>query len=519
MKLDYAEVEDRLLAIDPGKWDLTLERLARVSAHLGDPQNAVPCILVGGSNGKGSVIAFLTSILVAPDEPPADADVPGGRAGSSLSAENEAALEHRAIRQKCADAKSREIARARAMLSSRGATPLKVGSFVKPHLLTLRARVRINGEPASELEFAQAANEAFKACDETGISLTYFELTFLIAAIHFRNAGADIALYEVGIGGRFDAVNVCRPFMSLITNVGADHEQYLGRTAAEQAFEKAGIIPEDGILVWGGSAAKGSDDEDNDDPSIEADRVIAAEASRKNCALIRTHRSFRHVNYDYTHDRRNVAIRTADLAAYCGRPVGESECVLATDQLGTYQDANLDCTFFALLALKELGLPRGIAALRTGLLSTRYRGRFEILRKGETRVILDAAHNPDGLQKLHDSLVAYLGPLVGFDEEKMKPPVIFSCQEGKDISALIAEIAPIAKRLYAISVPVLKPMPADTIADAARKIGLSAGASKSIGNALVAAERTKWASRTIVVCGSVYSLGDVIRALEKHGYE
>jgi dihydrofolate synthase/folylpolyglutamate synthase len=516
--MSFAEAEERLLAIDPGKWDLTLDRLRAVCEHLGNPQSERPCIVVGGSNGKGSVITFLASILAAPDESVPGADFAGGRMEREVHVEDVATAWHYDVFERARGARAREVADARALLTARGALPLKVGSFVKPHIFTIRERVRVDSEPIPEEEFARATEEAYAACDAASIKLTFFELTFLIAALAFRNAECDIALYEVGIGGRFDAVNVCTPFLSVITNVGADHEKYLGATARKQAFEKAGIIAESGIVVWGGIAAAASEDADSSGVASDADDVIATEAARKGAALIRVRDTFQHVRYDYAFDRQKVALRMEDLAALYGRPVMENERVFSIDQLGAYQSSNLDCTLYALYALKALGFDAGQHRFRTGLYRTNYRGRFDIMWKGEMRVILDAAHNPDGLKNLRSSIEMYLGPLNYFDPERIRVSTLFSCQEGKDVARALVELAPVVRSLRAVSVPVLKPMDARAIAEAARSVGINAVSEKDVRCAITACERNVGVNRTVLVCGSVYSLGAIYRELERRDY-
>ncbi len=521
MSITFREAEDRLYAIDPGKWDLTLARLRAVCTLLGEPQDACPCIVVGGSNGKGSVVAFLTSVLSAADEPIPGADFAGGRMERDVHVEDVATPMHYDIFKRCgaSTGKSPQVASASELFKSRGACPLKVGSFVKPHIFTIRERVRINGEPVSETEFARAAGEAFHVCDESGIILTFFELTFLIGALAFRNAGVDIVLYEVGIGGRYDAVNVCKPFLSVITNVGADHEKMLGRTAREQAFEKAGIIPENGIVVWAGDAVAASDDSSDAQALSDANEVITAEAAKQNAELVRVVKSFQHVRYDYSFHRQKVALLMEDLAALYGRPVMENERVFTIDQMGVYQTANLDITLYALYALKALGFNAGDHRLRTGLYTTDYRGRFEVLWKGNTRVIVDAAHNVQGLKSLYKGLMMYLGPQYNFDIERMKMPVIFSCQEGKDVRQLVSQIAPLVSSFNAVEVPVLKPMPAGEIAKAVNELGLKAGAAANVRNAVTACERSAGANRTFLVCGSIYSMGAILTELESRGYK
>ena len=413
---------------------------------------------------------------------------------------------------------SPEIETARKLFALKRAASLKVGSFVKPHIYTIRERVRIGGEPVSEELFAEGASIAFDACAETGIKLTFFELTFLIAALAFREAQVDVSIYEVGLGGRFDAVNVCRPFLSVITNVGADHQKYLGSTAGAQAMEKAGIVPGGGITVWGAQVAEESWEGDADSALASADSEIEKAADERKSALVRVRRSFQHVRYDYAREYQKVAIRMEDLSALYGRPVYENERVFTLNQLGTYQCANLDCVFFSVLSLAALGFVPGQSRFRSGVFKINYEGRFEILKRGERRVIVDAAHNADGLRNFASSLQMYLGPRFGYDAKKIKAPVIFACQKEKDASHLLAQIAPVASKIIAIRVDVLKPMPAEEIAAAARSIGLKAYAAKSPADAVSAADKLSSPWRGFVVCGSIYALGAVIGALKQAGY-
>jgi dihydrofolate synthase/folylpolyglutamate synthase len=507
------------MAIDPGKWDLSLDRLRAVAARLGNPELAIPSIVVGGSNGKGSVVAYLSSVLCARDEPAENADFAAGALVRDLHEEDVATAEHHELANRCRRLNSPEISAARFLLETKGTAPPRVGSFVKPHIFTIRERVRINGDPVSEAEFARAAEIAFAACDESGEKLTYFELTFLIAALAFREMGAEIAVYEVGLGGRFDAVNICRPFLSVITNIGADHQRHLGRSASDQAREKAGIIPESGIVVWGGGVAREAVETTPDAARRDADTVIAGAAAERGSFLLPAFKTFQHVRYDYGFNRQKVSMIMQDLAALYGRPVYENERVFSIDQMGSFQCANLDCVFTAVLALKALGFNPGFHRWRTGLYRTKYRGRFEHFTKDGMRAIVDCAHNPDGLRSLRASITMYQGPLFRFDPEKMKVPVIFTCQQGKDVGAMLCEIAPVARCFFATSVNVLKPMPAKEIVRLAGEAGISVEAAKSPADAIARAEKTAGPQGTFLICGSVYSLSAFIEELERKDYK
>lgn len=161
-----------------------LERMQIACERLGHPERACPCVHVAGTNGKGSTIAFLESIL-------------------------------------CESGYS-------------------VGKYTSPHLYDLRERIVTNGHMISELEFGAAYSEVNGACADLGLS--YFEWLTLLAFVHFRSHPVDVLLLETGMGGRWDATNVVLPLVSIITTIDYDHQPYLGETLTRIAAEKCGIL-------------------------------------------------------------------------------------------------------------------------------------------------------------------------------------------------------------------------------------------------------------------------------------
>ena len=181
---NYADALSRLYGLVRVGEKYSLDGPRTIHRAIGSPLKAYQSILVGGTNGKGSTSNFLSCMLVA-----------GG---------------------------------------------LKVGLFTSPHLLSFRERIRINGEPISERETIRLVDLVLPLVEKHGCS--FFEAAWAMAALAFRQSEVDIVVWEVGLGGRLDATNICDPIGSIVTNVALDHMAILGDTRAQIAFEKAAIF-------------------------------------------------------------------------------------------------------------------------------------------------------------------------------------------------------------------------------------------------------------------------------------
>jgi len=232
----YAEATAFLYGLRRYGWRLGLDTIQRLLALVGDPQDTLPTVHVGGTNGKGSTAAMLSAILQA-----------GG---------------------------------------------YRTGLYTSPHLLSFTERIRVDGVPVGEAEVTALVAELEDLCTahfaqtpvpEPGVQQlphpTFFELTTAMAFLHFVRQRADAAVIEVGLGGRFDATNVITPRVSVITNLALDHQEYLGETLAEIAREKAGIIKPGVPLV---TAAGG-----------EAYAVLASTARERGSPLIHVPEAYR----------------------------------------------------------------------------------------------------------------------------------------------------------------------------------------------------------------------------------
>jgi dihydrofolate synthase/folylpolyglutamate synthase len=299
---------------------LGLETMTALTACLGMPQNRYRTLHIAGTNGKGSTAAMAAAILQA--------------AG------------------------------------------YRVGLYTSPHLVDFRERIRVNGEMIAESQVAQLT-EKLQALCPPDLAPTFFEYTTAMAFQHFADSGIDVAVLEVGLGGRFDATNVVTPMACAITTIALDHQAYLGSTLSSIAFEKAGII-KPGVPV-----VLGRLDDD-------AWRTIEQVARERQAPVFRIGEHF-HSDGEESQQFSygGVGMRYDGLT-----------CVLA----GRHQLDNAACA----LALLEAAAPQGIVitseAARTGLQAVSWAGRLEVVDRRPT-ILLDGAHNPAAATALADFLI------------------------------------------------------------------------------------------------------------------
>jgi len=292
--------------------DFKLERVELALASLGEPQRRYPCIHIAGTNGKGSVAAMCHAIL--------------------------------------------------------GAGGYRAGLYISPHLVRFTERVRVGNEEIGQDEVVDLVDEIRRTATSRGIDLTFFEFVTVMAFVHFARREVDVAVLEVGLGGRLDATNVVDPIVSVITTIGLDHQQYLGDTIAEIAAEKAGILKPSRRAVIGRLRP-------------EALRVVREIAAARRCPLW-------WLGPDFS--------LSGEPAAYAG-PNWRIDG-LRVPLRGVHQRDNAAVAVAALEAAKAR-LPIAAEAVRRGLDATHWPGRLEII-PGEPTLILDGAHNADGVEVL-----------------------------------------------------------------------------------------------------------------------
>ncbi len=405
---------------------LGLERARTLLAALGDPQRRFPAVLIAGTNGKGSTSAFLAAMAQ----------------GSGY----------------------------------------RTGLYTSPHLEVVEERLRIDGRMIETGHLGRLLADLVDLAErETGSPPTYFEAVTLAAFQWFAEEKVDIAVVEVGLGGRLDATNLCDPILSLITPIGFDHQEYLGNTLWEIAREKAGILrPDRPALVW------------TNEPE-------AAESIRETAAAIGA-------NLRFASDE--VRIESIDPKGWTSQRVRLATPLRVYDLeialLGAHQAINLGLAVRAAETLADLGFNGfDLRSIREGAAACRWPGRLEAIDlPGGRRLLLDAAHNPDGARVLADFL------------DRMNEPVdlLFGVLADKDYTEMLGLLAPRARRIV-LTTPA-SPR-AKNPAELAELLGDREGVfvepdlRKALDRAL------GLGGETLVACGSIFLIGEVRRAVRE----
>ncbi len=301
---------------------LGLERIQALMEALNNPHLLYPVVHVAGTNGKGSTAAMLARILQE--------------------------------------------------------SGYRVGLYTSPHLVSVRERFLVSGQMISPEAFARIMTD-LKRLVEAGYQVTYFELTTALAFVFFAEEGVDVAVIECGLGGTYDATNIVRPSLCLITNVGLDHQAYLGRTRREIAREKAGILKPRTPVITGARDV--------------ALKEIAYRASILDCPLYVAGRDFK------AWGRKRL---------YFSFPEKDFRLESIVPGLkGKYQFRNASLALAAAVLLGEAGFEKiSPETIKRGLESVFWPGRLEEISLPEGRVILDGAHNLDGVRALEREILA-----------------------------------------------------------------------------------------------------------------
>jgi dihydrofolate synthase/folylpolyglutamate synthase len=299
-----------------------------------------------------------------------------------------------------------------AMLSASG---YRVGLYTSPHLVSFTERIRIDDGAVSEDEVVQLVREIHAAATLRGIDLTFFEFTTVMAFLYFARREVDVAVVEVGLGGSLDATNVLAPVISVITTIGLDHEEFLGNTIEAVAREKGGIIKPDRPVVIGNVGG-------------EAARVLNEIAKQRSAPPYWWGRDF----------------SLAGPAPLRFQGMGWEVGAIRLGLRGAYQEENA-ATALAATALLRQKFRIDDDAVRYGLARVRWPGRLELMGANPV-VVLDGAHNADGIAALMHELPAIVGD--------RKLHVLFGVMREKHWQPMIDAIGPIAS-----SVTLTRPLP------------------------------------------------------------
>lgn len=366
------------------------------------------------------------------------------------------------------------------------AAGISAARFTSPHLSHLRERFVIGRDPVDERTLEDTAAQVLDVADGLVAAgalpapPTFFEATTAIAFELFRRARVDTAVVEVGLGGRFDSTNVITPVLSAITSIGLDHRQHLGTTLAAIAFEKAGII-KPGIPVVVGRVAP------------EASAVIEAAAAERDAPLLRSALG------TTVEARFDDGRATLDVIS----PVREYRSI-ALGLRGAHQVDNALLALRVMETLAPAGITLGAGAIVEGLTAANWPGRLEMidLPRGR-RVLLDAAHNPDGAAALARHLARWHGD---------RPPLVFAAMHDKDVDGMLRALIPSVGAVVVTAPAMHRAVPPQELAavvgrlDPARTVVIE-------GDPHRAVERALELHPTVCVAGSIFLIGAVRDAI------
>jgi dihydrofolate synthase/folylpolyglutamate synthase len=422
-----------------------LDHMRVLADALGHPERRFASILIAGTNGKGSTAATLASIFTAG---------------------------HR------------------------------TGLYTSPHLRCINERIRVNGEQISDPEFAEIHERVEKIAAELVAQgklphlPSFFETLTAMAFEYFASAGVEIAVLEVGMGGRLDATNIVDPCISVITDVALDHQQFLGNTIGEIAAEKAGIIRKNGVVVMLPQHP-------------EANDVLG------NIALERNARAVSGV--EYVPDVSPAGNAATNSEGHPERVEGSAfpysltvlgqEITVASPLIGRHQFRNTALAIAAAVEINNCGFEVTATHIEQGIRKTQWPGRLQLI-PGMPRILLDVAHNPAGAWALRSALSTYF--------EDVPLTFIFGAMRDKAIAEMAQILFPLAERVIATRPDNPRAAEPAEIAEMAASTGTEITCESVVGAALAKARAATPANGMIVVTGSIYLVGAVLGMLEKN---
>ncbi len=423
----------------PHKFDLAHMRV--LLAALGHPESRFPSLLVAGTNGKGSTAATLASILQA--------------------------------------------------------SGLNTGLYTSPHLVRINERIRLNGEPIGDDEFALLHD----VVDRTAERLvgegdlpwhpSFFETLTAMAFEYFARSRPDMVVLEVGMGGRLDATNVVDPRLSIITDIALDHQKYLGETIAEIAREKAGIIRKGGVVVTL--------------PQLpEANDVIG------NAILNAGARAVSAVPYVPPLSPGNDTSASGQGQRYpleiCGQTI-----MVESPLVGRHQLRNLALAIAAAEELHNQGTTQITAAtIAQGIRQTHWPARFQVVpaTADAPECVLDVAHNPAGVWALRSTLAAAY-------RDGREITIVFGVMRDKAVREITEILFPIAQHVIVTHANNPRSATPDEVRQAAARVaaGMDIREADNVTSALKQAKTIASPSGLIVVTGSIYVVGETMQQL------
>ena len=354
----------------------------------------------------------------------------------------------------------------------------RTGLYTSPHLHDFRERIRLNGELISR-EFIVSFIDRIRSVSEE-IKPSFFELTVAMALEYFVEESVDIAIIETGLGGRLDSTNIILPELSIITNIGYDHMNILGDTLEQIAFEKAGIIKPNVPVIIGEAL-------DNTLP------VFSSRAAQCNAPLLLAEDSFKILSTKSTTQMLEVTVRDLNT---------QIKDSYALDLNGIYQQKNLRTVLTAINVLRTQGfiIPDSAIekALRAVKILTGLRGRWDVINENPL-IVLDVAHNADGMEQvLHQIRSTTYKNL----------HIIFGMVKDKAIEKIL-KLLPADAIYYFTKANIPRALNENELSLLAAQYGLVGRQYPHVNMALLAAKEQADVKDLILVCGSVFLVGEV----------
>jgi len=410
------------------------------------PERRFPSVLIAGTNGKGSTAATLASILRA--------------------------------------------------------SGLKTGLYTSPHLVRINERIRIDGKEISDDEFASLHGEVDRVAEklveraELPWHPSFFEMMTAIALEHFARERIDLAVLEVGMGGRLDATNVVEPQVSVITDISLDHQKFLGNTVGEIAREKVGIIRPGGVVVTLPQQPEAND--------VIGNTILELGARAVNAVPYVPPVSPGSPEYLVPSTETGTA---RQVYRYPLQVLGE-QILVETPLVGRHQLRNVALAIAAAAELSEQGFSSITArSIERGIRETRWPGRFQVIaaRLGWPEMVIDVAHNPAGAWALR----------AGLSERYEDRPLIFvfGAMRDKAISEMTEILFPLAERVIATRPENPRAASPKEIQQAAARTGVEIEAVEDVHHAVERARALAKAGTVVVITGSIYLVGEVMRSV------
>jgi dihydrofolate synthase/folylpolyglutamate synthase len=434
------------------KFDLAHMRVLLTA--LGHPETSFPSVLIAGTNGKGSTAATLASILRA--------------------------------------------------------SGLKTGLYTSPHLVRINERIRINGIEIGDDDFAGLHGDVDRVADrlvsEGALPWhpSFFEMMTAIAFCYFAAQRVDIAVLEVGMGGRLDATNVVDPLVSVITDISLDHQKFLGNTVGEIAREKAGIIRPGGVVVTLPQQPEANDVIGNAILDLAAIGVSAVQYVPPVSPASPEYRVLS------TESRVPGAKAHSTAYRYPLQVMGK-QILVESPLVGRHQLRNMALAIAAAEEVSKKGFPAITSeSIEQGIRETRWPGRFQVVggKSGWPEIVLDVAHNPAGAWALRSAL----------SERYEDRPLIFvfGAMRDKAISDMTEILFPIAERVIATRPENPRAASAEEIQRAASRTGAEIEVVAEVKHAVRRAREVARPNSVIVITGSIYLVGEAMRLLDEH---